>query len=453
MPSKKSKKPKKPVQQKQKQKQSQRVIVNVNQPKRAPAKRAQPRQPQQVSYQPIITMSGSVPVPQPYYNPYPIQSSAGFNPPPPVQSLGTPLSAPVELPVFAKESPIAIGNEDVLMPILKPVKTPVPVPVKEPTISPIINENRPVIRTPPPIITPSPIIRPSPPQSIITQPSLVTDKSSSQFIKPPPRPDDDKSVSTLLSEISRDTGINSRSIADFIFKKKKQADKPVPVPAIDRDRPPARVSGSQVSVSTGSSSNMSVPTSIATDTTKADYLFLDDRSIPAPESISSMSGFNPPSEKSTIKSKPIITIPKEVVVLKKPELKRNNPYDLFSDNESIARDVPMAEDIASDAATQGTYKAKIPIKKRAPRYNPESDSEKSDSGANIIPLETGRRIPPSKLAPVSETKPVKGKSPYSSLTAAEITKLAEKQGIPTKKKGSKGQDVRVPAKDLLPLLT
>jgi hypothetical protein len=411
----------------QKQKQSQRVIVNVNQPKRAPAKRR--AQPRQVSYQPIITMSGSVPVPQPYYNPYPIQSSAGFNPSQPVQSLGTPISAPVELPVFAKESPIAIGDEDVLMPILKPVKTPVPVPVpvKEPSI---INENRPVIRTPPPIIAPSPISIPSPPTSIISKPSLITDKSSSQFIKPVPPPDDNKSVSSLLSELSKDTGINSKSIADFIFKKKKQESKP---PA-----PPPSVA----------SSNMSVPTSIATDNTKAEYLFLDDRSIPAPESISSMSGFNPPSEKSSIKSKPIITTPKEVVVLKKPELKRSNPYDLFSDNESVARDVPMAEDIASDAATQGTYKTKIPIKKRQPQY--ESDSDKSDSGANIIPLDkpAGRR-----LAPVSETKQVKGKSPYSSLTAAEITRLAEKQGIQTKRKGSKGQDVRVPAKDLLPLLT
>lgn len=410
----------------QKQKQSQRVIVNVNQPKRAPAKRR--AQPRQVSYQPIITMSGSVPVPQPYYNPYPIQSSAGFNPSQPVQSLGTPISAPVELPVFAKESPIAIGDEDVLMPILKPIKTPVPVPVKEPSI---INENRPVIRPPPPIIAPSPISIPSPPTSIISKPSLITDKSSSQFIKPVPPPDDNKSVSSLLSELSKDTGINSKSIADFIFKKKKQESKP---PA-----PPPSVA----------SSNMSVPTSIATDNTKAEYLFLDDRSIPAPESISSMSGFNPPSEKSSIKSKPIITTPKEVVVLKKPELKRSNPYDIFSEAErSLPAELSPSEGEESLAIIPRMVSGSKPIKKRQPQY--ESDSDKSDSGANIIPLDkpAGRR-----LAPVSETKQVKGKSPYSSLTAAEITRLAEKQGIQTKRKGSKGQDVRVPAKDLLPLLT
>ena len=99
MPPKRVKKPKKPVQQKQKQKQSQRVVVNVNQArpaKRRPVARARP--PQQVVYQPLITMSGSVPVPQPSYNP--IQSSGGFNPPPPTPRPPPrpPLRAPVPVP-------------------------------------------------------------------------------------------------------------------------------------------------------------------------------------------------------------------------------------------------------------------------------------------------------------------------------------------------------------------
>ena len=424
MPPKKVKKPKKPVQQKQKQKQSQRVVVNVNQPKRAAVKRRQTRQPQQVVYQPLITMSGSVPVPQPYYNPSPVQSSAGFAPTAPTPSLGTPtsLSSPVVLPSFAGEETVAIGGEDVAMPALAPVREPtpepivVPAPVYRPPPASIINENRPVIRTPPPLIAPSPIIRvtPSPPASV----------PDSRFIsQPPSRADDNKSVSTLLSEISRDTGINSKSVADFLFKKKKQPI-PSPPPSVAREQPqilslinPNQLESNSIFPSTTSSgissltdvsvasSDMSVPETILTDTTKADYLFLDDRSIPAPESISSMSGFNPPSEKSSIKKKPIIAEPKEPVVIKKPELKRADPYDpfsIFSDNESIARDTPIIEpsgDIASDAATQGTYKK--PAKKREVVL-----SSGSERDVNIIPLDkpAGRRIPPTKLAPVKEKK-------------------------------------------------
>lgn len=405
MPPKRVKKPKKPVQQKQKQKQSQRVVVNVNQAR--PAKSRQPKRasrPQQVVYQPLITMSGSVPVPQPYYNP--IQSSGGFNPPPPTPSLGTPISssAPVELPVFADESVKVVGDERMTAPISAPVSKPVDIIVP---IKPVIPDDTPVVM-PKPIPPPKPIIT-SPP------PSLVADGSDrSKFIipaRPPPparsemRPDDGKSVSTLLSELSKDTGINSKSVADFLFKKKKQPDKPTPVPPVDRDRPPTRVSGSQVSVSSGSSSGMSVPETILTDTTKADYLFLDDRSIPPPESISSMSGFNPPSEKSLIKKRPVISEPKETVVVKKPEIKRSSPYDpfsIFSDNESIAREVAVIpEDIASDVATQGTFKAKPPKKRTVVKG---SDTELSDTGANIIPQEIGRRIPPTKLAPVKEKK-------------------------------------------------
>ena len=420
MPPKRVKKPKKPVQQKQKQKQSQRVVVNVNQAR--PAKRrpvARARQPQQVVYQPLITMSGSVPVPQPSYNP--IQSSGGFNPTPPPPSLGTPISssAPVELPVFADESVKVVGDE--------PMTAPIPAPVSRPVD--IIVPIRPVIPDDTPVVMPKPI---PPPKPIITSPppSLVTDGSDrSKFIippqKPPParsemNPNDGKSVGTLLSELSKDTGINPKSVADFLFKKKN---KPVPVPAVDRDRPPARVTGSQVSVSTGSSSDMNVPETILTDTTKADYLFLDDRSIPAPESISSMSGFNPPSNKSSIKKKPVIAEPKEPVVIKKPKLKRADPYDpfsIFSDNESIARDTPLIEpsgDIASDAATQGTYKK--PAKKREVVL-----SSGSERDVNIIPLDkpAGRRIPPTKLAPVKEKK-------SSYVSKADLQQIAKDKKI------------------------
>jgi hypothetical protein len=305
----------------------------------------------------------------------PIQSSGGFTPiAPPPTSLGTPtgLSAPVVLPTFTDEPVRIIGGEDVSVPAPRPVTA--PTPIRAPPAS-IISEVTPSSRPPPPTISPTPII--NPPRAPVSVPD-------SRFISQPPTPP--QSVSSLLSEISRDTGINSQSVANFLFKKKN---KPIPVPPIDRDRPPARVTGSQVSVSTGSSSDMSVPESIKTDTTKADYLFLDDRSIPAPESISSMSGFNPPSEKSSIKKKPIIAEPKEVVVLKKPELKRSNPFDIFSDNESIARAPAIQEDVASDVATQGT-KPKPPAKKR-----PVVKSSESEREVNIIPQDApaGRRMP------------------------------------------------------------
>lgn len=423
-PKAKARKPKKPVQQKQKQKQSQRVVVNVNQAKRAPAKRRrQTRQPQQqVVYQPIIT-SGSVPVPAPF----PTQSSGGFTPMTPTPtSLGTPISisAPVVLPTFSEEPVRVIGGEDVSVPTPVSVKVPTPIPVKEPPLS-IITEITPSLRPPPPTIASTPIIKPAPPKSIITQPSRGSDK---QFLEPTATPT--PSVSSLFSDISKETGITSQKVADFLFKKKKQEPK-APPPSIASSSPPSSIA---------SSSAMSVPTSIPTSTTKADYLFLDDRSIPDDRSISSMSGFNPPSEKSSIKKQPIIAEPKETVVLKKPELKRSNPYDIFSDNESMARGGGgKAEDIFSVV----TVGARTPPKKR-PVMSSESESE-----VNIIPLDkpAGRR-----LAPVSESRAVTGSNPYSNLTAGEVTALAKKQGIPTTKKGSKGQDVRIPKKDLIPLL-
>jgi len=350
-------------------------------PKRAPKRRApQRRVQQQVSYQPIIMTNASVPAPAPM----PIQTSSGFTPiAPPPTSLGTPmeLRAPVEVPVFAKETPKVIGDEQVSIPVPKPVSAPesIIVPIK-----PVIPDDR-------PIVMPRPV--PPPPTSIIsTKPPLTIDKSES------------KSISSLFSDISKDTGITSQKVANFLFKKKKEEPK-APPPSV------------------ASSSDMSVPTSIPTSTTKADYLFLDDRSIPEDQSISSMSGFNPPSEKSSIKKKPIIAEPKEVVVLKKPELKRSDPYNIFSDNESIARATPVADDVASDVATQGTFKPKPPKKRPV-----LSESEVSDTGANIIPQDVaGRRMPPIK----------EKKSNYQSL--GDLQAVAKSSGLEIKRPTGKNK--------------
>lgn len=471
MPPKKARKPKKPVQQKQKQKQSQRVVVNVNQAR--PAKRARPRarqvqQPQQVVYQPLITMTGSVPVPQPNYNP--IQSTAGFPTPPPTPSLGTPtnLSAPVDVPVFADESVKVIGDEPMTAPTPAPVSKPVDIIVP---IRPYIPEDRPIVVMPKPA--------PPPPASIIsTKPPLTIDKSDSssgKFILPPPpvrsemKPDDSKSVSTLLSELSRDTGINSKSVADFLFKKKKP-DRPTPVPPVDRERPPARVSGSQVSVSSGSSGE-----GMGIIPLESDGSMSYSRIYPKGSDLSSDSdsafeavrdaerknreiarrykpdgGFSMPSDNDSIKSgriivgdaPPIVLSDMSVVSSGSSGKTKSNPYDPFAQSDSSVGGKTVSD-------TDISMKVKKPVKKRPVERPVSSDSELSDTGANIIPNDApaGRRLPP-----ISETKAVKGKSPYSSLNAVEITRLAEKQGIPVKKKGSKGQDVRVPAKELLPLL-
>ena len=381
MPPKKVKKPKKPVQQKQKQKQSQRVIVNVNQPKRAAAKRRQARKPQQVVYQPLITTSGSVPVPMPY----PIQSTAGFAPSAPTPSLGTPasLSSPVVLPSFAGEETVAIGGEDVAMPALRPV--PVPTPS-------IINENKPVIRPPPPLIAPSPITS-SPP------PSLVTDKSDSSFIKPPRR--DDKSVSTLLSEISRDTGINSKSVADFLFKKKKK----------EQDR----------------ASTVDTPSSITKSDNEPVFYAKENMSVAgAPASlptISTRSGFYNEPFKGSFTNKPIIAEPKEIVVLKKPELKRSDPYDVFSSGSGFDEVSPMkrnessssTEELFSDV-TKSSYKGKQPNKREVFM---SSESERDVD----IPIRRKAPTPaPVRLTPVKEKR-----SNYKSL--GDLQDLAKEQKL------------------------
>ena len=372
----------------QKQKQSQRVIVNVNQPKRAAAKRRQARKPQQVVYQPLITTSGSVPVPMPY----PIQSTAGFAPSAPTPSLGTPasLSSPVVLPSFAGEETVAIGGEDVAMPALRPV--PVPTPS-------IINENKPVIRPPPPLIAPSPITS-SPP------PSLVTDKSDSSFIKPPRR--DDKSVSTLLSEISRDTGINSKSVADFLFKKKKK----------EQDRASTVDTPSSI---TKSDSSVSVPDNEPVFYTKENMSVAGaPASLPT---ISTRSGFYNEPFKGSFTNKPIIAEPKEVVVLKKPELKRSDPYDVFSSGSGFEEVSPMkrnessssTEELFSDV-TKSSYKGKQPNKREVFM---SSESERDVD----IPIRRKAPTPaPVRLTPVKEKR-----SNYKSL--GDLQDLAKEQKL------------------------
>ena len=381
------------MQQKQKQRQSQRVVVNVNQQRRAPAKRQRvQRQPQQVVYQPLITMSGSVPVPQPYYNPSPVQSSGGFNPTPSAPSLGTPtsISDPVVLPSFAKEEAVAIGGEEFVMPALTPVREPIPVAAPENIIVPT-----PPSRPPPPSIINEIIPAPPPPISIIsTKPPLTidkSDKSSGKFILPPPparnemkpvpsvvNANDNKSVSTLLSEISRDTGINSRSVADFLFKKKKQADKPV--------------TGSQVSASTGSSGE---GMGIAPNNEPVFFTKENMSVAGAPASLPTISTrpsfYNPSVKGGEFTNKPVIVAPKEVIVIKKPEKKQKDPYDIFSEAErSLPANIIPSEGEGSLAIIPRMVSDKKPPKKRI-----VAESSGSEREVNVIPLDkpAGRRLP------------------------------------------------------------
>ena len=501
MPPKKVKKPKKPVQQKQKQKQSQRVIVNVNQPKRAAAKRRQARKPQQVVYQPLITTSGSVPVPMPY----PIQSTAGFAPSAPTPSLGTPanLSSPVVLPSFAGEETVAIGGEDVAMPVLTPVPAPTPEPIVVPTPPyrppppSIINENRPVIRIPPPIIAPSPITTPPP--------SLVTDKSDSSFIKPPRRADD-KSVSTLLSEISRIsslTGMPPELVARSLEIKSKKPSPPPPPPSLNSEvsrissltgmppelvaraleirskkpsPPPPNSVASQKpqmlslinpdlldrastvdtpSSITKSDSSVSVPDNEPVFYTKENMSVAGaPASLPT---ISTRSGFYNEPFKGSFTNKPIIAEPKEIVVLKKPELKRSDPYDVFSSGSGFEDVSPMkrnessssTEELFSDV-TKSSYKGKqpnkrevfmsseserdvdIPIRRKAPTPAPvrltpvkEKRSNYKSLGERDVDIPIRRKAPtpaPVRLTPVKEKR-----SNYKSL--GYLQDLAKEQKL------------------------
>ena len=417
MPPKRVKKPKKPVQQKQKQKQSQRVVVNVNQSrpqKRRPVARA--RQPQQVVYQPLITMNGSVPVPTPSYNP--IQSTGGFNPTPTPPSLGTPISssAPVELPVFANESVKVVGDEAMTAPILKPVDIIVP-------IKPVIPDDRPVVM-PKPRAPPMPIIT-SPP------PSLVSDGSNrSKFIIParPPPParsemkptDDSKSVSTLLSEISKDSGINSQSIADFLFKKKKE-------PVV---RPPVRIQvpKSDISVSTGNESDTSgyeTAGQAVADAVK------QNRAIARRNETGV--GFNIPSDGSISSDSIIIgnAPPISSVSMSSGSSgkTKKNPYDPFTQSESSVGGLTVSD-----------VEQSKPIKKRSVTSRvvaPSSDTELSESGSNIIPQDApaGRRLPPTKVAPVKLETIKEKKSSY--VSKADLQAIAKSNSILLKRPNGK----------------
>jgi hypothetical protein len=287
------------------------------------------------------------------------------------------MSSPVELPVFAEEPVRVIGDENLSAPVSAPVSVPTPIRVPPPSI---ISEITPDLRAPPPTIS--------------SKPSVGSEK---QFIAPPPPPP--QSISSLLSDISKETGITSQSVADFLFKKKKTESKQ---PELKRPepRPPVRIEvpKSDITASTSEAESMST--------------------------ISTKPSFNPPSEKSLIKPKPIIAEPKEVVVLKKPELKRGSQYDpfgIFSDNESIARGGGDAEEIFSDKAEKGSITK--PPKKRPVVMSSESEREFNKFN---VPEETGRRMPatePVRLAPVKEKK----KSNYQSKEQLQV--IAKKSGI------------------------
>jgi len=211
-PKAKARKPKKPVL--QKQKQSQRVVVNINQEKAKRRRAPKPRQrqtqlPSQVSFQPIISMSGSVPVPPPYYNPSPIQSAGGFIPPPPAP---TSLGAPLEVPVFAGESAKVIGDERVSVPVSKPVSVPESIIVP---IEPVVPDDR-------PIIMPRPV--PAPPTAIIS--TITASKKGDNSIASQSLGSRAQSLSSLFSDISKETGITSSDVAKFMFKKKPKTSPP-----------------------------------------------------------------------------------------------------------------------------------------------------------------------------------------------------------------------------------
>jgi len=444
MPPKKVKKAKKPAvqKQKQKQKQSQRVIVNVNQQKRAPAKRvSQPRQ--QVSYQPIITMSGSVPVPQPYYNPYPIQSSSGFPAQQPQSSLGTPVDMGVPVPVSVPVSvsnPSAIevdtpvfGDDVVRIPVRRPViRRPIriPAPVAEPTPS-IISTIRPAPAPPPSIIS---TIRPRPPP-----PSIIAD---SQIINPSPP----QSISSIFSDLSRATGINSQFIADLINPPSRPPSRtpsvapssrqsmaaselttpaaPInenmsPIMSAARDRQLAYRSRMSQRPPPPSSSSDSFGMFNVNDDDQTEYLIgnapnnepvffaKENMSVAgSPDSLPTISTrpsfYNPSVKGGEFTNEPIITTPKEVVVVNKPERKSKNPYDIFSEAErSLPADISPSEGEQSIAIIPRMVNdTKKPAKKRPVVKG--SDSVLSDTGANIIPQDAaGRRM---QLTPIKEKK-------------------------------------------------
>jgi len=355
-------------------------------------------------------MGGSVPQPVPIFNPSPIQSSGGFNIPTPVPtSLGAPmeLSAPVEVPVFAKETPIVIGGEQLPMPVMEPVKELAPIPIREkqPVVVPVK----------PPIIEDKPIVMPRPPPAqpisiISTKPPLTADKSDSKFILPPPPARSDmKSTASMISELSKETGITSKKVADFLFPKKKE---------------PASGSKSVVSDLTKSAGPSTIFAENWKNELKApkapvdnDPLFFtkEDLSVAGPPpslpTISTRSGFYNEPFKGSFANEPIIVPPKEVVVLKKPELKRSNPYDIFSDNDAN-RSIASEKSLIVIPKTANEKPSAKPPKKRVVM---SSDSERE---LNIIPLDE----PAGRLPTVKERR-----SNY--ITLAELQEQAVKNKI------------------------
>jgi len=404
-PKAKARKPKKPVLQKQKQKQSQRVVVNINQEKakRRRAGASKPRQAQpssQVNFQPLITMTGSVPVPQPYYNPAPIQSSGGFIPMP---SIPAGLGSPLEVPVFKGETPKVIGDEEVSVRASVPVSRITPVSRRE---EPIIIQQPPP-RPEQPLIVSAPSVRS--PQQVFSDTEEFLRKRreatasvpNSQFISQPPSvKSDSQSISSLFSEISKDTGITSEKIAKKLFGKKEE-----PPPLAVRSPVRIQVPKSDISESSDSASSVGFdriyPASVSSDEfftspMSADIL-IGDKSDAPPESISTRGGFTTATDKSSIKSRAIINPPK-AVILEKPVLRRArrdiyNPFEvsddegLLSDKATLGGQTRGADTIASNVGTAGTKKKK---EKREVTF-----SSGSERDMNIIPQEApaGRRLP------------------------------------------------------------
>jgi len=433
-PKAKARKPKKPVQQKQKQRQSQRVVVNINQAKaRAKRRASKPRQAQQqVSVQPqqqIIMTGGSAPAPPLFFNPPPIQSSGGFNPPPPTPSLG----APLEVPVFAGEPVRAIGDEEVRVPVTSPITTITPVSVEEP---PIIQQPPPAPAQPPVLISPTP------------------SKSDRQFIsKPSTVKSSVSSIASLFSDISKETGITSQTVADAIFKKKKTPPPPPnsvasqepqiltlmnPNPSVGSSAFPSTASSvvstqsgfnipddnSLSSATTGSTYYRDIYFNVPTDESSLDLSAIDRKlNPPKPkpepkplnrarkfikddmsveggpksfETISTRSGFYNEPFKGAFTNKDIIVPPKEVVILKKPELKRSDPFDVFSSDSSFAGVSPMKKRpvvVSSDAdvSERPAGRRMPPIKEKKSNYKTLGDLQATASSMGIpITRENGK---------------------------------------------------------------
>ena len=441
-PKAKARKPKKPVQQKQKQRQSQRVVVNINQAKaRAKRRASKPRQAQQqvsIQPQPQIIMTGGSALPT-YVNPAPIQSSGGFNPPPPTPSLG----APLEVPVFAGESVRAIGDEEVRVPLTSPVTTITPVSAPPP----------PIIRQPPPA--------PAQPPTLI---SSAPSKSDRQFISAPP-----PSLNSEVSRISSLTGMNPELVARALEIRSK---KPSPPPSLPSQEPQlltlmnpnpsvgssafpstassviASQSGFNIpddnslssitaggrrpvpriyvqesepepesTVSSSRSSDLSSPYASSLDLSAIDRKLNPPKPEPKPEpkplnvsrkfikgdmsvegaksfeTISTRSGFYNEPYKGSFTNEEIIVPPKEVVVLKKPESKRTDPYDIFSsDSDLTVMTSPMKKrTVTVSSDSDAPAGRRMPTISEKPKPEPKINSK--TKLADLQAVAEGRDIP------------------------------------------------------------